>query len=92
MIRKIKGQTRVPESGSTTESVNVFWMQPLTQISIQTQPEQREVMIMAVDKSEAAAQSDFDTAKSIFQNIGEWVMCEGVVNGILKNNEGQIPP
>ena len=68
--RKIKGQTKEAESGTQTQSVTVFWMEPLRQVPVQSE-EVRFVFVMALDKSEAAAQSDFDAAKNVIRNFGK---------------------
>ena len=45
-------------------------MEPLTQISVRSQDIAHEVMVMAIDKSEAAAQNDFDAAKRVIDEHG----------------------
>ena len=64
------GSTRTAEDG-TTQGLYVFWMEPLQQISIRTQDIVHEVMVMSVDKSEAAARKDFDWAKEMIREEGK---------------------
>ena len=70
-LRQIRGKTKVPEAGGETQSISMYYMQPLTQISLQSSDYVREVMIMCVDKAEGPAQSDFNLAKTVFRQTSE---------------------
>ena len=71
----IKGNIRERESpGSKQESLSMFWTEPITQIALNSRNNWHEVSLLAVDKYEAAAQSDFDAAKDVVLRRGKyWV-------------------
>lgn len=65
---QVKGETKSFEKGGSKQVVNIFYMTPLTQISISgSNREANYTMIMAIDKQEANARSEFDAAQQIIQ-------------------------
>ena len=59
----MSGTTRVAEQGEATETINVFWHDRLSEISLRGGVEEvNETIIMSVDRQESLAQSDFDNA------------------------------
>ena len=64
--RQVKGKTKSAEVGQSKQSVHIFWTERLRQISLRsTHPYVNETMVMAVDRQEASARSEFEIALEI---------------------------
>ena len=54
--RQIKGKTVTAEEGMSTESVSIFWSDPVEQFAVRGfQSEFHDTMIMAIDRHEGNA-------------------------------------
>ena len=67
----MKGTTKSAEVGQSKESVHIFWMERLRQISLRsTHAYINETMVMAIDRQEASARSEFEIALEIISKKG----------------------
>lgn len=66
---QVRGDTREAETSSSgTQSIHIFYMMPLPQISISGSNRQANyTFIMSIDKTEANARQEFDAAQAILQ-------------------------
>ena len=71
--RRTKGTIRQAEGGgASSQTVSIFYTQPLREISLSgSQWEVNQTMIMAVDRQEANARADFESAQGIIQQKPE---------------------
>lgn len=66
IFRQVKGTTKSSEAGSSTQSVFMFYMEPVMQISLTGSTwEKNETMVLSVDKSESNARSELDMSQNI---------------------------
>lgn len=63
---QVKGKTKSAEAGQSTQTVHVFWMERLRQISLRSSNKYfNETMVMAIDRQEASARAEFEAALEI---------------------------